>query len=688
MAIHWQIPFKSLRSGTLYTVNIYDADYTGSTPVVLKGGAQPFTTQEDDNDDIFTPVRTQTGYLRIVDDGKDADGNDFDWKDIIPETDTDRPVTLTHTESGQTVTDWQGFMQAQDFGNTLYGNPQEREFPVQCPLSVISRIDVNANNKDIQNFAYVLMDCIDQIPTVCRPNKVIIQGGSNAREWLKKKMDWTNLVESGENNEPVGRYDYGTVIEDMCNFWGLCARVYMQTLYLTCADDSNETDALILKHDTQDDDLIELARGVDAGTIETMFSSVTVGNIFASKNNDDYQNRGPNTCVVKVDAGNDYSDVIEIFDNELEKEMSRASWSEGYIVQGENMVHFTKDILTSDRYDLSVNCRETFASLNIEQVYGDAESGYSDVGNVISIKKDYDGNAMVTIETKFEHCFSNGFFRIFADTYRDGVKYENVQGSAFAGNPAMKVRFGIGRSRSSAKWWDGRAWQDNDCIALITIGNRKNEMFTRFEEGTGFDLHYIESSIIETGSLCGRVFFDLLGTDDQRVDNWAGQKRFDLKDFHIEYCKNDNVSKIQFPNSGWWEVKENLDVPEMLYKSKSNSMVKDTDNVDTIYGSNDGIRPSFGLLMNADGSYMTTCNFGTSLAQRPEKHLCDRVVNYWATSKRMIRCELLSNYDGLATVADSINPRVIATVDGTTMFPISINREWRDDVIIFTFLEV
>ena len=70
MAIHWQIPFKSLRSGTLYTVNIYDADYTDSTPVVLKGGAQPFTTQEDDNDDLFTPVRTQTGYLRIVDDGK------------------------------------------------------------------------------------------------------------------------------------------------------------------------------------------------------------------------------------------------------------------------------------------------------------------------------------------------------------------------------------------------------------------------------------------------------------------------------------------------------------------------------------------------------------------------------------------------------------------------------------------
>ena len=74
MAIKYTIPFKSLRSGTLYSVNIYDASYSGS-PVVLKGGAQPFVTQEDDNDDFFADIRTQSGSLRIVDDGKDANGN-------------------------------------------------------------------------------------------------------------------------------------------------------------------------------------------------------------------------------------------------------------------------------------------------------------------------------------------------------------------------------------------------------------------------------------------------------------------------------------------------------------------------------------------------------------------------------------------------------------------------------------
>ena len=78
MAIHWQIPFRSLRTNTLYTVNIYDASYSGD-PVILKGGEKPFTTQEDDNEDQFAPVRTQSGYIRIVYDGKDAAGNAFNW---------------------------------------------------------------------------------------------------------------------------------------------------------------------------------------------------------------------------------------------------------------------------------------------------------------------------------------------------------------------------------------------------------------------------------------------------------------------------------------------------------------------------------------------------------------------------------------------------------------------------------
>ena len=47
-------------------------------------------------------------------------------------------------------------MQAQDFGSVLYGNPQEREFPIQCVLTVTQGTDINYQQTQIQNFAYLL----------------------------------------------------------------------------------------------------------------------------------------------------------------------------------------------------------------------------------------------------------------------------------------------------------------------------------------------------------------------------------------------------------------------------------------------------------------------------------------------------------------------------------------------------
>ena len=154
MAKNYSITFKSLRAGTVY--QLYIGGGSG-TAVALKGGAQPCTTQEDDSDDQFTPIRTQSGYIRIIDDGYAADGvTAFKWKDLIPQTNTSRPVTLT---AGGTVV-WQGFMQSQDFSGELYGNPQEREFPVHCVLSALNGVDVPvtlpSGMQMILNFATML----------------------------------------------------------------------------------------------------------------------------------------------------------------------------------------------------------------------------------------------------------------------------------------------------------------------------------------------------------------------------------------------------------------------------------------------------------------------------------------------------------------------------------------------------
>ena len=112
----WQCQFQSF-GGTNYAVNICTKQQPGSVQM-LTGAAEPFTTQEDDSDDIFTPIRTQTGYLRVI----DPDGSLL--ADLIPANNTERLVQLwsgTITGAGFTpwVLHWQRFLSGTSLHSAL-----------------------------------------------------------------------------------------------------------------------------------------------------------------------------------------------------------------------------------------------------------------------------------------------------------------------------------------------------------------------------------------------------------------------------------------------------------------------------------------------------------------------------------------------------------------------------------------
>ena len=60
LQVHWTISFRSFKTNTLYTISILDDSYAGS-PIPLIGGADPISTKEVDDEDVFTPIRTQSG---------------------------------------------------------------------------------------------------------------------------------------------------------------------------------------------------------------------------------------------------------------------------------------------------------------------------------------------------------------------------------------------------------------------------------------------------------------------------------------------------------------------------------------------------------------------------------------------------------------------------------------------------
>lgn len=159
--IHWQCCFKSF-GGTQYAVNIYEQNYSGSI-VQLTGASEPFVTQEDNDDDIFKPIRMQTGYLRVI----DYDGTLME--SIIPSSNTEKLVRLVQGNytgtypsgsfSGSTIR-WQGFLQAQAYTQPWEDNANVIEFPVKSVFGALEDVQLNQSNAAAEyNIATFLIQC-------------------------------------------------------------------------------------------------------------------------------------------------------------------------------------------------------------------------------------------------------------------------------------------------------------------------------------------------------------------------------------------------------------------------------------------------------------------------------------------------------------------------------------------------
>ena len=684
--IHWKIPFMSLRAGTLYTVNIYkDGALPSGYPLTLKGAAQPFVTQEDDDEDQFIAIRTQTGYLRIVDDGKAIDSStppqtvNFNWKELLPDTDTDRPVTLTHVESGQTVVDWQGYLQAQTFTGTLYGGVQEREFPVQCMLSALSASNVDDSNRELKNFAYVIKQAFDNLPCITIKN-YIFQGGQYAQQWLLKLVDWQNLVSITENGV-TGAYDNQRIIQDLCSFWGWTCRVYGQNVIFSCTDDTELDKALVLTGGTGGS-LETMAGGTSAGTTNTDFLTAIslTGNIFASDSNDDTRVRGYNKAVVNVDVNEIDTDIATCFPSSVEEQMADGSWNFDGI-----KTYYTDNLYTFSTALLSGGCRLNYGSFNIARVVNQQDVSDYSVYDVIRIYKSAPSQASipsteayVTVMTKFHHTYPGGSrskvigLQLHGTAYIKGDRYEDYDSIKGAGKKTMFMRIGIGTNYNNAKWWTGLTWSSSKSSFRATLGNQNDIIFSHYAtgHGSGNSTPYIPlPSQPDDDALHGLVFIEFLGSDDMPEN--SGERIFDITDFRVEYY-GDTTYDIRGEHS------KNSDAE---YVSNNQQKISSEWDADLIYASQNRLAMGYGLVINnSDFAFMEKAQY-PSATDHPEQRLATRVANYWASAKRKLSTELRAN------VIPSITPQHKVTLDQTPSYPIAISRDWWNDIIQLTLLE-
>lgn len=663
MAIHWQIRFQPLRETVAqYTINIYDASYSGAA-VPLRGAAQPITTQEDDDEDMFAPIRLQTGYIRIVDNGFDLNGGSFNWKTLVPNNDTDRPVTLTKTVNGTTVTVWQGFMQAQNFGAELYLPTQERAYPIQCALAVTGNIDVNHTHKEIENFAYLLREVLNGIDTAgggaVAIENVYVQGGTDAGRWLLKRIDWQNFVEDSDTGFQA-RFGLLECLEDICRFWGWTARTYHKNLYLVRPDDTASPTFAVISR-------AQLTQMADAHTeswsVEAQSSTSLSGNIFASTDNEDMKVRGFSKAVVKGDANTAEADLWK-FNEDIEELMVEKGFTGGDIYYDDDKsVQYTKDLLSFSLPLLTGTCTSGAAAFAVGRIVD--ESSNTD-HNMIRFKTSYSGALKCRLTTVYHHNYSGGRFLLSGNTYRHIEKLTVTEEGRQEGGYTMYMRLGVGRTRNNAVWFNGVSWGNIEAVFKMTIGNSGRTLYVARD--TGARVPYIPSPNAE-----GLVYVEFLGSDD--LEPIDGQRFFEIEDFTLEFKRVQTLDDGRISTDNMESEKE--------YMAKNSNRVREEFDANCCYASDANLAFGYGLVIDTDGTYLKKAVYGAT-SMPPEQNLANRVVNYWSSSRRKITAELQAN-QGTVSV---ISPKHKVVFDGGNYHPASISREWCDDVLKVSLVEI
>jgi hypothetical protein len=694
-----QLQFKSLRSGTLYTLTI------GTASGTLTGAAEPFTTQEADDTDMFLPIRTQSGYIHTV------GINDRDtWISLIPNGVTSKLVKLTH---GNNVIDWQGFLMPGVFSNEWPGiGAQEHEFPVQCPLSVLDGIDMDVqdptpNHIGIVTFGELLMYIFGKLTAAgITINHYYVQGTAavtSAR--LALKVIWANFLTNDNNGTITARYTCYQVLEEVCKFFGYTCRMIGDAVYFTqpTGNTLGFTDYTSL---------------TGTGTYSERSTFTINDNMLASNNMQEQVVPGVGRVTVSSDI-NKLDNLIEIPYDELFDRYNTVDSDYAIIIraldQGDEHVYALIKNPDTNGGTLSYQNESVSLSIHAAKFDGDAltKNKYSrflaydtsDVGNPVnqeipSSKKSFnwtkcvelfrgteyagnDATTMFTITSKQSFVVGGGILYVAWNMREtDAGQYQHMASD----RPATLTA----QMRIGDKYWAGtwdvanRQWTANSAWTTTP------STFTMYLDADGpkttrklaTDPQYDGCGFPVEATMRGIIEFSIIDVQWWEGRYWEpGGWRRDGNNGFVPMLD----FKIGFVRGTIEDTKHNGNE-----YTKQGGSFRGNLGVDLIFAADVAYGPS-GYLRHMPAGLGYILNNSTEKPQAtiksmsggdvtPEEYLAELIANYGQNTHRVVDVDLLTNLVGNVTPLN-----VAAGIEAGT-FPLAVSHNWRDDVTHITLI--
>ena len=693
MAVRWKIHFKSLRTATPYTIYISPSGYTGAASE-LTGAANPFEIQEDDSDDIFAPVRTSSGYIRIIDEGIDSFDNPFDWHDMVPAGNKDISVELRRDTDSRI--EWMGYIKASVYTGRLTGTaPQERSFPVICPFEVLKgeTIDPGATSADVVNLAWLLYYATN--PVNDDYTGYYIQGDLPVK-WMEYEISWQNFYDYDKDGNPETDVTYYNLLENVCLFFGLTARIHRGDVYLVSTvmdSDMSETyDFTFL--DNQD--MYNLGIGGQHHTEDIVQPDPIDpnGEDFVTAESSESYLQGWHRTEVSNDVNRQNSDIGPDMDAIIETNrgnaITRTTWTEG-------------DTTWTALYLLRQgDAQPTSYTFNARRTSLSLESGLAWM--TISYKTDKDWARIHSVdwqcefhvhgENPQEQHFPDYLFRMRSTVphhFDHGmiVIGGNVQGSVMIDGTIRtdKIFTVTARLRVGSLTWDPylQDWGDGNDTFTFTVGaedytdETTGSTVVRTYGGKGIDSNrnplgnyddYSGFGIPVSSGIGGIVTFEIINiTCTHGTNTYYGELAF--KDLSLTFARERSFAKYN-------------DLSERKFTSENNSHSSVVKKVGSRIASWNGTAFGLGIIMTPGTQvYADVLTYSQSGHQAPERHLCNIMNAYGSASKRMYVLDLTAASD-----AGEITPLHLVEYQGKYLYPVSIARNWRDDVVRIKAIEI
>lgn len=652
--------FKSL-SGTTFTVEVDNVTLpTGAATPPL--GDDPFTTEEDSDTDMFTPVRTQSGYLRMQSMDKTT------WRSFIPTSAVAKPIML---KQGNTIK-WQGYVQTGTYGMTYPATYEDIDIPVVCGLGVLESFDIDVNGPaDMVTVGELLYYIFSKLTGLTYNVSFMTGTYTVVNQWLQYKLTWRNFL-TASGTELESRFTCLGLLQELCKFFGWTCRSEGQTIYFTSITDTGRNTKTITYT------LAQLTQTATPSTTANMTSITLQDGDFASTDHTEEYIPGVKTVTVNSEL-NEYDVLVEIpydeifrpykydtptettrWRNNIEEEQAIWLMYRGSLGHENAQVKITS--YTEADNPANPQCYGRFIAFdgNVEE---DKQSYSWTKCYECFISEDYgnrrNSTPLFTIESQGAHILGDGV--LFISGRCDSVSLSplaDVWGQALC---VLKI---------GDYYWNGSSWTTtvSDFYLQLDRANIKNTdtIYNHAE--------YDGAGMAVSTPIYGKIYFAV--KDLRRNVNWYNGY-FPLMEFKIGFVRDaedDELNDTNYTADGG-AFPDDVDIDTIFSTDKTNTINNITRHCQAGYG-----------LIFDNNHIADTIPFGTDsgTAQRkPEQHVANTIAAYGSTVRRVMHVDLKND-----NVSGDHMPRCRVTHEGQSYYPVAVSHRWRDNIVNLTLMEI